>query len=330
MREERKEMKVSQEEPAEGISRRNLLRAGVLTAGALAAGGLFQAVPALSSPAIRLVVNGKEVTGPLPANLVKGVTMVPVRTVAEALGAKVKWEGPSNTVSISQPPMVGATEVPAWPWPYKKLDPEVVRKRGYENYFKGGCMYGTASALLITLVEEVGFPYNVIPIDMFKYGAGGSVSWGTLCGALNGAGAVINMVTKDYSKLIGELNGWYTEFPFPTNKHEAYCKIKNQITTVSKSPLCHVSVSTWVNANNPIQKVNEDGKKDRCAKLSGDVAAYTVQLLNDAVDQKFVANYKPAAVFSHCAGCHTGPKSLLDNQQGQMNCVLCHDDHTKK
>jgi hypothetical protein len=330
MEEKNQENNSIEEAISEPISRRKILAAGAAALGAVAVGGVFGVGPASSGQSVKIVVDGKVVSLPVPATTVKGTTVAPIRTVAESLGAKVKWD--NGTVNISSPPpVVGGEKVPEWPWPYKKLDPELVRRRGYDNYFLGGCGYGAFSALIVTLNEVVGFPYNTVPMDMFKYAAGGSVSWGTLCGALNGASAVINMVTKDYSKLVSELNGWYTGFPFPSDKHEAYCKLKKQITTVAKSPLCHVSVSIWVNANNPKERVNEDGKKDRCAKLTGDVAAKAAELLNGLIlEQKFVAAYKTPEEFAHCMSCHTGTKSLLDNQQGQMNCLSCHDDHTKK
>ncbi len=219
-------------------------------------------------------------------------------------------------------------ETAAVPWTYKKLDVELVRKRGYENYKKGGCMYAAGNALLETLQETVGGPWNNLPKEMFMYGAGGAYSWGTLCGALNGALLILNLAAKDHADLGNELMGWYTEFPFPSDKHEGYCEIKNQITTVSNSPLCHVSVSTWANAADA--RINEKAKKERCAKLSGDTAAHAAELLNAALEQKFAPAFKVSNEYSHCMACHQGEKSLLDNEQGKMNCIDCHDDHTKK
>ncbi|WP_040378578.1 C-GCAxxG-C-C family protein [Dethiobacter alkaliphilus] len=216
----------------------------------------------------------------------------------------------------------------ALPWTYKKLDVEKVRKRGYEGYFEGGCCYAAATALLETLREDNGSPWDTIPQDMFRYGAGGAYSWGTLCGALNGSLAVINLARENHPELGNELVGWYTEFPFPTDKHESYCNIPDQITTVAKSPLCHISVSTWANAAGAT--VNSDEKADRCAKLSGDTAAYAAQLLNDALENNFAPAFTVSDEYSHCMDCHTGKDSVFDNQQGKMSCTSCHDDHTKE
>lgn len=214
------------------------------------------------------------------------------------------------------------------PWKYEKLDIDLVRKRGYEGYYKFGCCYGAASALLTTLAENSGGKWGTIPLEMFQYGAGGAYSWGTLCGALNGSLAVINLASDKHAEIGNELIGWYTEFPFPSDKHEAYCKIPKQITTVAKSPLCHVSVSKWAKAADA--KINEALKKDRCAKVSGDTAARAAELLNMALEGKFAPVYQVPKEFNHCMQCHQGEKSTLDNQQGKMNCTLCHDDHTLK
>ncbi len=329
---ETKEKVDREEEGHEGLTRRKLLvGAGSLAVGAVTSAGVLGINPgtALSKEDVTIVVNDKPLSG-VPATVVKGVTTAPVRPVAESLGAQVEWIKESKTVKITSKAAGTApiaNQVPEWPWPYKKLDPEVVRKLGYENYFKGGCMFGTASALLLTLSKEVGFPYTTIPIDIYKYGAGGAAGWGTLCGSLNGASQVINMITKDFSKVINELIGWYTEFPFPSAKHESYCKIKNQITTVAKSPLCHASITKWARAAGA--KVKGADKDDRCAKVSGDVAARTVELLNSLVDGKFIAAYKASDEFAHCLKCHDGGQFGPD-QLGKMNCTSCHDDHTKK
>jgi hypothetical protein len=62
---------------------------------------------------------------------------------------------------------------PEWPWPYKVLDVELVRKRGHMYYYKGGCMYGVTGGLLSVLIDEVGHPWTTLPHDMMRYGSGG-------------------------------------------------------------------------------------------------------------------------------------------------------------
>jgi hypothetical protein len=64
------------------------------------------------------------------------------------------------------------------------LDVAVVRRRAYESYFKYSCCYAAADALLTALKENSGGPWDTIPPEMFRFGAGGALGWGTLCGAL--------------------------------------------------------------------------------------------------------------------------------------------------
>jgi hypothetical protein len=49
---------------------------------------------------IQLFVNGKQVYSDVPPQIINGRTMVPVRFVAESLGADVKWDGENNAVEI--------------------------------------------------------------------------------------------------------------------------------------------------------------------------------------------------------------------------------------
>ncbi len=233
--------------------------------------------------------------------------------------------------ALSLVPAVRAAEaVPNGPWPYVKLDPEVVRKKGYDLYWQGGCMYGAGAAIIEALREKVGSPYSLFPVDMLRYGAGGTAGWGTLCGALNGSCAAINLVTPnaDVAKLCGELLGWYGEQPFPSKAHDAYAKFKDQKQSMAHSPLCHASVSDWCAASG--FKEGSTERKDRCAKLTGDVAAKAVELLNAYADGKFTALFQPTDQTTACMGCHIGPKSTLENSLTKMDCTPCHGDPHRK
>lgn len=46
------------------------------------------------------VVNGRTVTLDVPAQSINGVTMVPLRFMGETLGAEIKWDGATETISI--------------------------------------------------------------------------------------------------------------------------------------------------------------------------------------------------------------------------------------
>ena len=214
----------------------------------------------------------------------------------------------------------------ALPWQYAPLDLAVVKRRAYDKYFISGCMYAAGSALLETLVERVGAPWDSIPQDMLKYGGGGVYSWGTTCGALNGAAWVIQACAgANAGAVISDLFQWYCNYPFPSRDHEAYAKFTRVKTTVSNSPLCHASVSNWCFTTR--NKVNSDQKKDRCAKLAADVAGKTAELLNTL----FAGGYVPVFVQPDptCSGCHVGINSTYDNVQMKSTCTTkCHTSKT--
>ena len=116
---------------------------------------------------------------------------------------------------LSTVPMTGVVaesqpEAPAHPFPYAELDLDEVERVAYEGYFENGCCYGAAKALLVALSERVGFPYTVIPPEMFANGKEG-YTCGTLCGALGGAVGLIGLVcaSDDSRKLTKDLFAWY-------------------------------------------------------------------------------------------------------------------------
>lgn len=72
-------------------------------------GGYKAAPPANYSGQIQILVNGRLIYPDVPPQLVDGRTLVPVRFVAEALGASVNWDGASQTV------IIGSSSGPAAP-----------------------------------------------------------------------------------------------------------------------------------------------------------------------------------------------------------------------
>lgn len=171
----------------------------------------------------------------------------------------------------------------SFPWPYTNLDTEVIRKQAYDGYYTIGCMYGVASALINTLKETVGSPWDTLPVQMFNYGSAGVGSWGTVCGALNGACWVIQATAgPNANKIIDTLFEWYCNTGLPSRLMDNYCQFPSQTATVSNSPLCYVSSSNWSYSNRT--PINGAQRKDRCAKVAGDVAAKTAELLNSLKD----------------------------------------------
>ncbi|MBD3306649.1 hypothetical protein GF339_09570 [candidate division KSB3 bacterium] len=231
-------------------------------------------------------------------------------------------------------------QAPEWPWPYATLDVEDVRKRGHFYYYQGGCMYGSTSALLTALIDQVGYPYNLIPRDMMRYGSGGIAGWGSVCGSINGASAIITLTAgKEYAKLINELLAWYAEHPFPSDIANDYAKNHEFLveeyksdkvlpTSVSTSILCHVSVNTWCRTTGYASGSPE--RAERCGRLTGDVAAKTAELLNAYAVGKFVST---AFEKAECSNCHFMGENYEAGQfiiGKQRNCEDCHGDPHEK
>lgn len=168
-----------------------------------------------------------------------------------------------------------ANEVPAYPYPYKELDPAVAEKVAYEGYFENGCCYGVAKGLLAELREKVGYPYTMIPAEMFANGKEG-YTCGTLCGALGGAVGIIGLCCgpDDSRELVKKLFAWYTSTDLPIYQPEEAAPVQ----TVAPSVNCSDSITTFMTAANVERK--DPIRKRRCGGLSGDVARKTVELLN--------------------------------------------------
>ncbi|GAB6076268.1 C-GCAxxG-C-C family (seleno)protein [Desulfurobacterium crinifex] len=198
------------------------------------------------------------------------------------------------------------------PYPYVELDPEKIANRAYVYYHKGHCAYAVFASILDELKEKIGAPYKYIPSELYVYGKGGVVGWGTLCGALNGAAGIITLTCKDYAKVIDALYNWYQKTPLPdyTPKgKESYPK------SISSSPLCHVSVMKWCKAatehfKRPIV-YNSKERSERCARLSASVARKAVELLNSYHKGTFIpVNVKGMnKTKMDCRECHTQKKT---------------------
>jgi hypothetical protein len=244
---------------------------------------------------------------------------------------------PSDTTTGDQ----AAPSAPAWPWPYTKLDTERVRKLGHQGFYAGDCCYGAFAAIVGALAADVGEPFTSIPTDMMRYGKGGVYGYGTLCGALNGAAAAIQLVCDEAtaSKVITELMNWYAATPLPTDVANQYAVnheyLVAQLKTDAALPqnaagdvLCHVSVSKWCALAR--YGSGSEQRKERCARLAGDVAAKAVELLNAVNDLTFQPVLKSPGELQvgGCMACHKpGPDYAAGNMtQGKMNCSTCHVD----
>jgi hypothetical protein len=218
-----------------------------------------------------------------------------------------------------------------YPWRYAELDPDVTAQRAYAECPKGHCMYGVFASVMSQLAEIYGELYRSFPVDMMIYGAGGVADWGSVCGALNGSAALIGLFVKDEAeikKLVNELFLWYqqTELPrYVPPKPDLNIEVAK---SVSDSVLCHVSVSRWCKASG--HKAYTKEQKERCKRLTVDVAKKTVEILNTHFASRFSAALKHNEKTQQCMSCHTKGSDLQDTR-GRMDCDSCHtplsDDH---
>lgn len=231
-------------------------------------------------------------------------------------------------------------QTPALPWRYVALDVEETRKLGHARYYAGHCAYGVFAGILDQLADEASFPFTQIPTKMMVFGKAGVVGWGTLCGALLGAAAAISLVVEeaDADKLINELMEWYSQTPFPSDISNQYASNHEFLVaeyksdavlpqSISASPLCHTSVSKWCTSSGYASGSAE--RSERCGRLAGDVAAYTVELLNRHLAGSFAPAFAPSREAQKCTTCHTKGEDFEKGNftQGKGECLECHESH---
>ena len=237
-------------------------------------------------------------------------------------------------------PAYAAEALPPLPWgphyyPKSGLSPTTVAELAYCLYYKeGGCGQGSGQALIDTLAATLALenpavnPWALLPRGLYAYGSGGGVGWGTLCGALNGTLAVMDILGV-HNQLGNALVDYFCNTELPTVNLVGYippagipAPLVSVTTSTSQSPLCHNSVSAWAKvAGVPI---SDPSKRDRCAKLVGDVVAYAAQLMNDRfLNGKVPAAWTAPTTYATCYTCHTGA-TMVPSQQGKMDCTECH------
>lgn len=206
-----------------------------------------------------------------------------------------------------------------WPWPYKKLDPAKTAEIAYNEWYRVFCGAAVINSVFSQLGEKVGEPYKSFPADAFVFLEGGQVGWGTICGSPAGANIVANLIIgpriagdPDAHHIAAEIMQWYSETKLPTfkpKKARLNAKIR---TTISESPLCHISVGKWMKATDKALKSPE--RKDRCARVAASTAYRLVELLNEWHDGDYEASGDPS-----CA--------KENGITGQFNCMECHGDN---
>lgn len=209
-------------------------------------------------------------------------------------------------------------------WKYKKLDPELTAELAYRDYPDGSCMYGVFNSIVSQLAREIGEPFVSFPTHMMKYGHGGVNGNGTICGTLNGAAALIGLLVEDKSTqdaLVEELFHLYENSPLPNFSPESPGLDYTPPTSIAGSFLCHASTTRWGKVSG--LRIDSKERKERCRRLTADIAAKTVTILNTYHDNNFVAHSNVNETVGSCMTCH-GSSGKLGNTSGKMTCTSCH------
>lgn len=212
----------------------------------------------------------------------------------------------------------GSTE--KWPWPYEKLDPQKTAEIAYEEWYRVFCGAGVINSVVSQLREKIGEPYKSFPADAFVFLEGGMAGWGTICGSNAGANVISNLIIgprisaakpeEAFGPAIGaDMMLWYSDTPLPTFVPGTPKQPVEIVKTISKSPLCHVSVGKWMSETG--FSIGSPERKDRCARITASVAYRLVEDLNAWKDGKYEAKSKWAP----------GKEFGIP---GQPNCTECH------
>jgi hypothetical protein len=218
-----------------------------------------------------------------------------------------------------------------------QLDAAAVQEAAYHAYYAGGCCHGTFSALVAHLAATAGPPFDLLPINFGKFGAGGIDGYGSICGSLLGAELVINMIVSDPTarkNMIWELMRWYETAALPSYVPTAVDALETGLTkdfsagnlanlqVAPTSHLCHASVSRWCAAQSV--SAGSADKKARCARLTADVAGKAVALLNTYLGARTYSTIGAADPNGRCDTCHTAGSAANPSVASDMTCVSCH------
>jgi hypothetical protein len=167
-------------------------------------------------------------------------------------------------------------------WPYVELDPHEVADLAYQRKYEKGCMYAVFASIVELLAKKIGEPYTSFPTEMTTYGRGGFEGRGSICGALNGAGAIISLLVDDDAlqrSLISEVALWHDRALLPEYLPEKGPLARQAIPqSIAGSEMCRASLRSWQETTG--EEESSPHRFERCARLTADIAAFTAVVLN--------------------------------------------------
>jgi hypothetical protein len=211
-------------------------------------------------------------------------------------------------------------------WEYNPLDPDKTAELAYKYYESGSCMYAIFNCIISQLADKYGEPYVSFPVHMMKYGHGGIGGFGTTCGALNGASALIGLLVSGKTtqdSLITGLFRWYEKAELPEFKPQSATFDFTPPSSISESTICHASNTNWVKKTG--YKVNSDERRERCRRLTSDVAYRLTVVLNKYISNNYLTDNHEDETVHACMTCHSD-KGKLGNTSARMGCASCHTE----
>lgn len=211
-------------------------------------------------------------------------------------------------------------------WKYSGLDPFVTAELAYKYYSEGSCMFATVKSVISQLAEIIGEPYKSFPIHLFKYGHGGVGGYGSVCGTLNGAAALIGLLITDKSvqdKMIADIFRWYEKEPLPAFNPNTKAYNYVPVKSISNSVLCHASNTNWCKTAG--LKVDSKERKERCRRMTADVSMKLATSLNEIFTNTYLTNIQSDETVNTCVTCH-GNEGKVNNTAVKMSCNSCHSE----
>ncbi len=223
---------------------------------------------------------------------------------------------------------------------YVPLDAMATAKLAYET--GGGCMHQVFHSIVTMLANsssEDATKFATIPTALAAFGAAGISGQGTICGNLNGAGMIINIldgINGQNAAVIAASFRHYENEELPYSSDEFVAGIGSTAektalvgaSSISNSILCHSSISNW----SKVSGLTFSEKGERCKRLSASMAYYIVNLLNRAYAGEDIAalpESKPSSEAQGCQSCH-GVSSTMGSAASvktDMECTTCHTGH---
>lgn len=219
---------------------------------------------------------------------------------------------------------------------YTKLDPMAVAKRAYET--SNGCMYQVFDGIIKSLAESNSpdaDKFAQVPTAMAHYGYAGMLGEGTVCGNINAAGMLANLLSingEPANAFLSQTMRFYETEMLPLQTTEFIAGIGADMAetldkvgkpTAANSILCHSSISLWASENG--KSFSEKGM--RCKQLSASVVYELIVMLNKAFDGETVNDHPVSDVVASCQSCHTAESTFAPSVKTNMSCDTCHGGH---